>query len=101
MSMVYSRSNAAVAALMVALMVFGFILAGSLQSHAADQTTKITGKVVSVDAAAGKIMVEDSSGKVLSLSAGSDVDLKYVKEGDNIQMEVDNQNMIHSIQPIQ
>ena len=101
MSMVHSRPNPSVAALMVALMVFGFILAGSLQSHAADQTSKISGKVVSVDAAAGKIMVEDSSGKILSLSAGSDVDVKYVKEGDNVQMEVDKQNKVHSIQPIQ
>ena len=101
MSMVHSRPNPSVAALMVALLVFGFILARSLQSHAAEQTSKISGKVVSVDAAAGKIMVEDSSGKVLPLSAGSDVDLKYVKEGDNVQMELDDKNMIHSIQPIQ
>jgi hypothetical protein len=78
--------------LLIGLLVFSFVAVAS-----ADQTQKITGTVLSVNADKGDLTVQDENGVMKTLAAGPDVDLKAFKEGDKVSVESDGDNVIKSI----
>ena len=84
---------------LMALFVFSFIAVATLS---ADETQKITGTVMSVNAETGEVIVKDAAGEMKTLMADPKaegaVDIKMLKEGDSVNVESDSDGVIKSIQ---
>ncbi len=81
---------------LMALFVFSFIAVASLS---ADQTQKITGTVMSINAKTGEMIVKDTSGEMKTLMADpkSGVNLKMLKAGDPVSVVSDSDGVIKSL----
>ena len=77
---------------LIALFVFSFIAVGTLSA------AEIKGKLVSVNADTGEVVVEDEAGEMKSLTADPNaVDLKMLKEGDSVSVMSDDAGAVQSI----
>ena len=85
-----------VSMVLMALFVFSFIAVATLS---AEETQKITGTVMSVNAETGEIDVKDDAGEMKTLTADpkSGVDLKMLKEGDMVSVESSGDGVIKSL----
>jgi len=81
-----------VSMLVIALFVISF--AGVAVSQ---EMITIEGEIASISADTGKVAVQDESGKVYTLTAGSDVDLKAFSAGDKVTIECSSDGVIKSI----
>ena len=81
---------------LVALFVFSFIAVATLSA----EEGKVTGKVKSINAETGEMVVEDPAGEPKSLMADpkAGVDLKALKEGDPVSVESDANGVIKSLE---
>ncbi len=86
-----------VSMMLMALFVFSFIAVATLS---ADETQKITGTVMSINAETGEMVVKDDAGEMKSLMADpkSGIDLKMLKEGDPVSVESDSNGMVKSLE---
>ncbi len=84
-----------ISALVCVLFVSSFI---AVVGATAQDTQKMTGTVMSVKADTGEVMVQDDAGQTKSLTAGPEIDLKSLKEGDKIVVESDANGMIKSLE---
>ena len=64
--------------LVIALFVISF--AGVAVSQEAQETMVLKGTIISINADTGKVGVQDESGNIMTLTAGSDTDLKTLAE---------------------
>ena len=84
---------------LMALFVFSFIAVATLS---ADETQKITGTVMSVNAETGEVIVKDAAGEMKTLKADPKaegaVDIKMLKEGDPVNVESDSKGVIKSLE---
>ncbi len=81
--------------LVIALFVISF--AGAAVSQEAQETMTLKGTVISISADTGKVGVQDESGNMTTLSAGSDTDLKTLSEGDRVSIEYSSDGVMKSI----
>jgi len=86
-------SRKLVSVLVVALFMLSF--AGAAVSQKSQGT--ITGTIIAIDADTGKVSVQDESGKIYALTAGSDVDLKTFSQGDKVNIDYSGDGVIRSI----
>ncbi len=61
------------------------------------QAAEVKGTVVSINTDIGAIAVQDQAGKLHTLTAGPEVDIKVFKEGDHVMIECDKDMIIKSI----
>ena len=61
------------------------------------QAAEVKGTIVSINAEIGTVGVQDQVGKMQTLTAGPEIDLKVFKEGDQVIIEYDKNMMIKSI----
>ncbi len=88
--------------LVIALFVISF--AGAAVSQEAQETMTLKqetmtlkGTIISISADTGKVGVQDESGNMITLSAGSDTDLKTLSEGDRVNIEYSSDGVMKSI----
>ncbi|MCK4487388.1 MAG: hypothetical protein KAU38_11580 [Desulfobacterales bacterium] len=81
--------------LVIALFVISF--AGVAVSQEAQETMVLKGTIISISADTGKVGVQDESGKVMSLTAGSDINLETLSGGDRVSIEYSSDGVIKSI----
>ncbi len=81
--------------LVIALFVISF--AGAAVSQEAQETMTLKGTIISISADTGKVGVQDESGNMMTLSAGSDTDLKTLSGGDRVSIEYSSDGVIQSI----
>lgn len=81
-----------VSMLVIALFVVSF--AGVAVSQ---EMIIIKGEIASISADTGTVAVQDESGKVYTLTAGPDVDLKAFSAGDKVSVECGSDGVIKSI----
>jgi len=81
--------------LVIALFVISF--AGAAVSQEAQETMTLKGTIISIRADTGKVGVQDESGNMMTLSAGSDTDLKTLSGGDRVSIEYSSDGVIKSI----
>ena len=86
-----------VSMVLTALFVFSFIAVATLS---AEETQKITGTVMSINAETGEMIVKDDAGEMKSLMADpkAGMDLKMLKEGDPVSVESDSNGVIKSLE---
>lgn len=86
-----------VSMVLMTLFVFSFIAVATLS---AEETQKITGTVTSVNVETGVIIVKDATGEMKSLITDpkAEVDLKMLKEGDQVNVESDASGVIKSLE---
>ncbi len=61
------------------------------------QAAEVKGTIVSINADIGTVGVQDQVGKLQTLTAGPEVDIKVFKEGDHVMIECDKDMIIKSI----
>ncbi|MCK4485859.1 MAG: hypothetical protein KAU38_03750 [Desulfobacterales bacterium] len=81
--------------LVIALFVISF--AGVAVSQEAQETMVLKGTIISINADTGKVGVQDESGNIMTLTAGSDTDLKTLSGGDRVSVEYSSDGVIKSI----
>ena len=81
--------------LVIALFVISF--AGVAVSEEAHETMTLKGTVISINADTGKVGVQDASGNMMTLTAGSDTDLKTLSKGDRVSVEYSTDGVIKAI----
>jgi hypothetical protein len=81
--------------LVIALFVISF--AGVAVSQEAQETMVLKGTIISINADTGKVGVQDESGNIMTLIAGSDTDLKTLSGGDRVSVEYSSDGYIKSI----
>ncbi|MDO9529368.1 MAG: hypothetical protein Q7J27_09435 [Syntrophales bacterium] len=86
-------SRKLVSVLVVVLFLVSF--AGAAVSQ--ESQGPITGKIIAIFADTGRVSVQDESGKMYTLTAGSDVDLKDFSVGDQVVVEYTPDGVIRSI----
>ena len=84
-----------VSMLVIALFVISF--AGVAVSQEAQETMVLKGTIISINADTGKVGVQDESGNIMTLTAGSDTDLKTLSGGDRVSVEYSSDGVIKSI----
>lgn len=80
--------------LVIALFMLSF--AGMAVSQEVQETMTLKGTIISMGAD-GEVTVQDESGKMTTLTAGSDTDLKILNRGDRVSVEYGNYGVIKSI----
>ena len=84
--------------LVIALFVSSF--AGTAvfgEAEEAQETMILKGTIVSISAETGEVGIEDESGNMTTLSAGSSTDLQTLSSGDRVSVEYSNDRVIKSI----
>ena len=83
--------------ILMALFVFSLI---GVAAVSAEESQKITGTVMSINADTGEMVVKDDAGEMKSLIADpkAGVDLKSLKEGDPVSVESDANGIIKSLE---
>ena len=66
-------------------------------SREAQETMVLKGTIISINADTGKVGVQDESGNIMTLTAGSDTDLKTLSGGDRVSVEYSSDGYIKSI----
>lgn len=79
------------------LAVFMVIVLFVAAATAGQGTAEIWGTVMSVDPESGDIMVKDTEGEVVPLTAGQGVDLGACQEGDTVRLKFDDEGIIKSM----
>ncbi|MBU1163582.1 MAG: hypothetical protein KKA75_05460 [Proteobacteria bacterium] len=91
-------SRKLVAMLVVALFMLFFAGIAVSQESQEPEVVKITGMISAIWPDIGQIIVEEKeSGKAVSLTAGSDVDLKNFNVGDHVVVEYNDDTVLKSI----
>lgn len=80
--------------LVIALFVISF--AGMAVSQEVQETMTLKGIIVTISDD-GEVRVQDESGKMMTLTAGSDTDLKTLSGGDRVSVEYSSDGVIKSI----
>lgn len=80
--------------LIIALFVLSF--AGMAVSQEVQETMTLKGTIVTVSDD-GEVRVQDESGKMMTLTAGPDTDLKTLNQGDRVSVEYSSDGVIKSI----
>ena len=80
-----------------ALMMAVALLMVSFAVVSVSQAAEVKGTIVSINADIGTVGVQDQVGKLQTLTAGPEIDLKAFKEGDQVIIEYDKNMMIKSI----
>ncbi len=79
------------------LMMAVALLMVSFAVVSVSQAAEVKGTIVSINADIGTVGVQDQVGKLQTLTAGPEIDLKAFKEGDQVIIEYDKNMMIKSI----
>ena len=91
-------SRKLVSVLVVALFMLSFAGAAVSQEAKGTEVTKVAGVIGAIRADTGKVAVtEKESGKTVTLTAGSDVDLKDFSVGDQVVVKYTPDMVIRSI----
>ncbi len=84
--------------LIIALFMISFAgMAVSQDVQEVQEAMILKGTIVSTNADVGKVMVQDESGKTMTLTAGPDTDLKTLSDGDRVSVEYSSDGVIKSI----
>ena len=81
--------------LVVAMFVVSFT--GVVISEETEKTTTIEGTIININADTGKVIIERESGFVLTLTAGSKIDLATFNESDKVIIVTTYDGIIKSI----
>ena len=79
----------------LAIALFMISLAGV--AVAAEKQQTLTGTVIAIEAELGKVSVQDESGKIYTLKAGSGIDLKSLAAGDKVIVKYLSDGVIKTI----
>ena len=79
------------------LMMTIALLMTSFAVVSVSQAAEVKGTIVSINADIGTVGVQDQVGKLQTLTAGPEIDLKAFKEGDQVVIEYDKDMIIVSI----
>jgi len=79
------------------LMMAVALLMISFAAVSVSQAAEVKGTIVSINVDIGTVGVQDQAGKMQTLTAGPEIDLKAFKEGDNVVIEYDKDMIIVSI----
>ena len=79
------------------LMMAVALLMVSFAVVSVSQAAEVKGTIVSINADIGTVGVQDQVGKLQTLTAGPEIDLKAFKEGDQVVIEYDKDMIIKSI----
>jgi len=91
-------SRKLVSVLVVALFILSFAGAAVSQESQGTEVTKVAGAISAVNPDIGKVnVIEKKSGKTVTLTAGSDVDIKGFSVGDQVVVEYNPDMVIRSI----
>jgi len=91
-------SRKLVSVLVVALFMLSFAGAAVSQESQGTEVIKVAGAISAVNPDIGKVrVIEKESGKTVTLTAGSDVDLKGFNVGDQVVVECTRDGVIRSI----
>lgn len=81
--------------LVIALFVSSF--AGTAFSGEAEEIMTLKGTIISISADTREVGIEDEYGKMTTLSASTDTDLKTLSSGDRVSVEYSSDGVIKSI----
>ena len=79
------------------LTLFVISICTVMPAHAAEKTMTIKGTIVSLSVEAGKVLVKDKSGKVVTLTSPKGIDLKGFKVGDQVIVKASKDGFIKSV----
>ena len=79
------------------LMMAVALLMMSFAVVSVSQAAEVQGTIVSINVDIGTVGVQDQAGKMQTLTAGPEIDLKAFKEGDLVIIEYDKNMIIKSI----
>jgi len=79
------------------LMITIALLMTSFAVVSVSQAAAVKGTIVSINADIGTVGVQDQVGKLQTLTAGPEIDLKAFKKGDRVVIEYDKDMIIVSI----
>ncbi len=82
---------------MVVIALFVISFASVAVSQEAQETMIVKGTIISVNADIGKIGLQDEHGNIMTLTAGSEIDLKTLSKGDRVSVEHSGDWVIKSI----
>jgi len=82
---------------MLVIALFAISFAGAAVSQEAQETMTLKGTIISIGADTGKVGVQDESGKMMTLTADSNTDLKALSGGDRVSVEYSSDGVIKSI----
>ena len=85
-------------ALILVIVLFMVSFAGvAVSSEAPQGTMMIKGTIVDINIGSGEVTVKDETGKTVTLSAGSGIELATFSEGDQVTIEYSGDGDIKSI----
>lgn len=79
------------------LMMTIALLMTSFAVVSVSQAAEVKGTIVSINSDIGTVGIQDQAGKMQTLTAGPEIDLKSFKEGDNVLIEYNKDMIIVSI----
>ena len=82
---------------MLIIVLFVISFGGVAVSQKAQETMIIKGTIVSIGNDTGKVAVKDEYGKIVTLAAGSEIDLEDFKVGYQVIIKCDSDWVIRSI----
>jgi hypothetical protein len=83
--------------LLVMIMFVVSFAAVAISQMGTEEIMTINGQITSINADTGKVVTKSESGQMITLTAGSGIDLKTFSVGDKVKVECDNKGIIKSI----
>ena len=97
MKIINIKSRKLVSMLVVALFMISFAGLAVSQESQGTEVEKVTGIISAISPDTGRVRIKDASGRGITLTAGSGVDLKDFSVGDQVVVEHTRDMVIKSI----